>query len=67
MIPDDLRADRLLLLREVAALFGVDTKTVSKWARHGRLPAWRTPGGKFRIRASDAYAALEANLDEVTW
>jgi len=65
VIPDDLRADRQLLLREVAELFGVDSQTVRRWAKGGRLPAWRTPGGKFRIRASDAYAALEANLDEV--
>jgi len=65
MIPADLREDRLLLLSEVARLFGVDRKTVWKWARNGFLPAWRTPGGKFRIRASDAHAALEANLEEV--
>lgn len=63
MISADIHDDRLLLLHEVAALFGVDRTTVSKWARIGRLPTCRTPGGQYRIRAADAYAALQANSD----
>jgi len=34
---------------EVAALFRVDIRTVSRWAKSGRLPAIRTPGGQFRF------------------
>jgi excisionase family DNA binding protein len=33
---------------EVAALFKVDSKTVSRWARDGKLPFIRTIGGHRR-------------------
>ena len=45
--------DRLLTPGEVAELFAVDPKTVTRWARTGRLPAIRTPGGHRRFRWSD--------------
>jgi excisionase family DNA binding protein len=62
----DLHADRLLLPAEVATLFGVTPDTIAKWTRKGRLPALRTPGGKYRIRARDARAALEGNEEEAS-
>lgn len=36
---------RLLRTREVARLFQVSERTVAEWARLGRIPAVRTPGG----------------------
>jgi len=51
--PDDDYEDRQDLLRtcDVAALFQVSTRTVSEWARRGRLPCMRTPGGQWRYPA----------------
>lgn len=43
--------DRLRLWRceEVAAVFGVEPITVSRWAASGRLFGIRTPGGHWRF------------------
>jgi len=43
----------LLTPAEVAALVFVDPKTVSRWAKAGKIPATRTPGGHRRFRRSD--------------
>jgi excisionase family DNA binding protein len=43
----------LLTSAEVASLFGVDRRTVVLWAKRGRLPALRTPGGQHRFRADE--------------
>lgn len=50
--------DRLLTPAEVAALFRVDPKTVTRWAATGRLPAVRTPGGHRRYWESAVRALL---------
>jgi len=42
----------LLTPREVAELFRVDVKTVSRWAEEGRLPCIRTLGGHRRFNAA---------------
>jgi excisionase family DNA binding protein len=48
------RQDRPLTPREVAILFRVETKTVSKWANAGRrLTGVHTPGGHWRFREFD--------------
>lgn len=39
---------RLLTTSEVASLFRVDPKTVTRWAKEGRLSAVRTLGGHRR-------------------
>ncbi len=46
----DSRQD-LLRTSDVAALFQVSTRTVSEWARRGRVPCMRTPGGQWRYPA----------------
>lgn len=51
--------DRLLTPGEVAALFHVDPKTVTRWAAVGRLPATRTPGGHRRFLESDVRDVLK--------
>jgi excisionase family DNA binding protein len=35
---------------EIARLCGVSLPTVKKWIREGRLQAFRTPGGHYRVR-----------------
>ena len=52
--------DRLLSPGEVADLFRVDPKTVTRWARQGRLPALYTLGGHRRYRWSDIEPHLNA-------
>jgi excisionase family DNA binding protein len=54
-------ADRLLTPGEVAALFRVDPKTVTRWAAAGRIASLRTPGGHRRFRESLVRALLTAD------
>jgi excisionase family DNA binding protein len=51
-------ADEPKLLRpgEVAVMFGVNAKTVARWAKEGRIRCIRTPGGHMRIYAEDVRA-----------
>ena len=49
---------RLLRTREVAVLFQVSERAVTDWARRGRLPSVRTPGGHRRYPAEQVYALL---------
>ena len=51
--------DRLLTPGEVAALFRVDPKTVTRWAAAGRIGSIRTPGGHRRFRESEVRQLLE--------
>jgi excisionase family DNA binding protein len=43
---------------EVAALFKVDPKTVTRWAQQGKISSFRTPGGHRRYRQKDVDALL---------
>lgn len=57
------RLDQLphvLTAADLAPLFRVDPKTVSRWGRDGRIPSFRTPGGHRRFRREDIAAFLEA-------
>lgn len=57
--PQVTASDRLLTTGEVAALFRVDVKTVTRWANNNpRLHAIRTPGGRFRFREREVLAIL---------
>jgi excisionase family DNA binding protein len=51
--------DALLTPAEVAALFRVNPKTVTRWARAGKITAIRTLGGHRRFRASEIRRCLE--------
>lgn len=57
------QADSLLTPAEVAALFRVNPKTVTRWARSGKITAIRTLGGHRRFRATEIQRCLE-QLDE---
>jgi excisionase family DNA binding protein len=57
--------DALLTPAEVAALFRVDPKTVTRWAKAGKLSSIRTLGGHRRYRADEVKKFLEgANRQE---
>ena len=55
--------DRLLTSGEIAQLFHVDPKTVSRWARRGQLGSISTPGGHRRFRESEVIAMLAASTE----
>lgn len=56
-----LHADTEILLTpaEVATLFRVDPKTVTRWAKAGKLSSIRTLGGHRRYRESEVRDLLE--------
>jgi excisionase family DNA binding protein len=48
---------------EVARLFRVEPRTVSRWAKAGKLASIRTLGGHRRFRAADVWPLLAVNGD----
>lgn len=48
----------LLTPGEVAAMFRVDPKTVTRWALAGRISSIRTPGGHRRFHEAEIRALL---------
>ncbi len=52
------QTDDLLTPAEVAAILYVDPKTVTRWARAGKLDAIRTPGGHRRYLRTDVLAIM---------
>mgnify|MGYP003343084781 CR=1 FL=1 len=53
--------ETLLTPSEVAQLFRVDPKTVTRWAKAGKLTAVKTLGGHRRYKESEVRALLNAN------
>lgn len=53
------KEDELLTPAEVGRMFRVDPKTVTRWAKAGRLPSIRTLGGHRRYRLSDLEPLLQ--------
>lgn len=45
--------ERLYTLSEVAKMFRVDSKTVTRWANIGRITSVRTAGGSRRLIADE--------------
>ena len=54
--------EELLTPSEVANMFRVDPKTVTRWAKAGKLTSVRTLGGHRRYRADEARRLLEQTL-----
>jgi len=50
--------ERLLTPGEVALMFRVNPKTVTRWASTGRIGSIRTPGGHRRFRESEVNGLL---------
>ncbi|OIQ78241.1 helix-turn-helix domain protein [mine drainage metagenome] len=52
------QSEILLTPSEVAALFRVDPKTVTRWAKAGKISSIRTLGGHRRYRESEVRTLL---------
>jgi excisionase family DNA binding protein len=52
--------EKLLTPAEVASLFRVDPKTVTRWAKAGKLTSIRTLGGHRRFKESEVKALLNS-------
>jgi excisionase family DNA binding protein len=59
-------SEQLFTPGEIADLFRVDPKTVTRWAATGRLLSVRTPGGHRRFREGDIKALLNP-VDDGQW
>jgi excisionase family DNA binding protein len=55
-------AEALLTPAEVAAMFRVDPKTVTRWAKAGKLESIRTLGGHRRYRESEVRTLLTGQV-----
>ena len=56
--------EKLLTPSEVATLFRVDPKTVTRWAKAGKLTSIKTLGGHRRYRESEVKALLKSTLGD---
>jgi excisionase family DNA binding protein len=52
--------EKLLTPAEVASLFRVDPKTVTRWAKAGRLTSIKTLGGHRRYKESEVITLLKS-------
>jgi excisionase family DNA binding protein len=53
--------DRILTPADVANMFRVDPKTVTRYAKDGKLPYFTTLGGHRRFYYADVVAAIAAS------
>ena len=58
MVTRTTEVEKLLTPAEVASLFRVDPKTVTRWAKAGTLNSIRTLGGHRRYREAEVRALL---------
>lgn len=58
MAVHSIESETLLTPSEVASLFRVDPKTVTRWAKAGKLSSIRTLGGHRRYRESEVRGLL---------
>lgn len=58
------KPEPLLTPAEVAGMFRVDVKTVTRWAKAGKLSAVRTLGNHRRYRESEVRALLQGSVAE---
>lgn len=58
MLNREIDVEVLLTPSEVASLFRVDPKTVTRWAKAGKLTPIRTLGGHRRYRKSEVQLLL---------
>ena len=65
-LTQNANSERLLTPGEVATLFRVDPKTVTRWASAGRIGSIRTPGGHRRFRESEVRSLLADLTSEAT-
>ena len=58
--------ENLLTPSEVAALFRVDPKTVTRWAKAGKLTSIKTLGGHRRYKESEVKSLLKSITSTTT-
>jgi excisionase family DNA binding protein len=58
LMDERMTTNVLLTPAEVAKIFRVNPKTVTRWARAGRISAVRTLGGHRRFRADEIHRLL---------
>jgi len=58
--------EKLLTPAEVAKLFRVDPKTVTRWAKAGKLTSIRTLGGHRRYKESEVRTLLKVITENNT-
>ena len=58
--------ENLLTPAEVASLFRVDPKTVTRWAKAGKLTSIRTLGGHRRYKESEVKALLKTIMPKTS-
>lgn len=56
--------EALLTPSEVATMFRVDPKTVTRWAKAGRLTSIRTLGGHRRYRRAECVHLMNASVEQ---
>lgn len=61
MSKQPVNVDELLTPSEVATMFRVDPKTVTRWAKAGKLTSIRTLGGHRRYRKAEVMALLRGS------
>lgn len=61
--PVPVEHDHLLTPSEVAAMFRVDPKTVTRWAKAGKIRSIRTLGGHRRYREGEVRKLLAEDPD----
>jgi excisionase family DNA binding protein len=64
MKPRPIEGEALLTPAEVAALFRVDPKTVTRWALAGKLSSIQTLGGHRRYLESEVRALMARTMPE---
>lgn len=63
VLPSGLEPEALLTPAEVADMFRVDPKTVTRWAKAGKLTSVRTLGGHRRYRQREVTDLLSGRID----
>ena len=56
--------EKLMTPSQVAGLFNVNPKTVTRWERAGKISAIRTLGGHRRFHADEIRSFLDAELTQ---
>ena len=64
-VPDGDDAAELMTPAEVASMFHVDPKTVTRWAQAGKLTYMRTLGGHRRYRRGEVVELLRESSKDV--
>lgn len=55
----------ILTPKEVAVLFHVDPKTVSRWTSAKKIRAFKTPGGHYRYHREDVEQLLKSSHESI--